>query len=169
MRESLWPRQRHLHFESDDFLFYTTVQNAWYWYRYTFHCIMREFYLEYSGLVLFPPISRSVQHPGEGGLDPGHPRGVPVWRGIGSAQPNNNVLSSWNISINVFLPLIFNCPVGNGIIVSLIKVDSLIIPLRLKHSLMQLSALLIWWRRHTDRWLVDSPEVMINSRKDWRS
>ena len=82
---------QNMHFESDDFLFYTAVQNA----RHTFHCIMREFYLEYSGLVMFPPVSRSVQHPGEGGLDPGHPCGVPFWWGVGSAQPNHNIISSF--------------------------------------------------------------------------
>ena len=75
----------HLNFESDDFLFYTAVQNA----HCTFNCIMREFYLEYSGLVIIPAVSRSVQHPGEGGLDPGHPCGVPFWWGVGSAQPKS--------------------------------------------------------------------------------
>ena len=51
----------------------------------TFNCIMREFYLKYSGLVMFSPVSRSVEHPGKRGLDPGHPRGVPDWWGVGSA------------------------------------------------------------------------------------
>ena len=46
------------------------------------------------------------------------------------------------------LPLIFNSPVGNLIIVSLVKVNPLLIPFCLKYSLMQLNVLMFGWRRH---------------------